>query len=83
MWPCRTQCTFLSLGTYRTEHAGEYKGTSFQRKRTSLGPCSRTMPRALRLSEGGELFLMREAPLCSDPLLFPRLDTHTHKRTHT
>ena len=40
-----------------------YRGTSLIRKRTPLGPYSRTMPMALWGSWGGGLFLMSEVLL--------------------
>ena len=40
-----------------------YSGTSLIRNRFLLGPYSRTMPRALRWSWVGVLFLMSEVPL--------------------
>ena len=40
-----------------------YRGTSLIRHCPPLGPCSRTMPRALWGSEGGEQFLVSEVPL--------------------
>ena len=40
-----------------------YRGASLIRNDPLLGPCSRTMPRALRKSQGGGLFLMSEVPL--------------------
>ena len=40
-----------------------YRGTSLTRKRTPLGPYSRTMPRVLGGSWGGGRFLMNEVPL--------------------
>ena len=44
-------------------HEEGYRGTSFIRNQTFLGPCSRTMPRALWWFEGRVLFLMSEIPL--------------------
>ena len=41
----------------------EYRGTSLIRNSESLGPNSRTMPRALWCPWGGGLFLMSEVPL--------------------
>ena len=41
-----------------------YRGTSLIRNSTPLEPYSRNMPRALRWSQGGGLFLMSEVPLC-------------------
>ena len=40
-----------------------YRGTSVIRKRTPVGPYSRTMPRVLGGSQGGLRFLMGEVPL--------------------
>ena len=40
-----------------------YGGTSLVRNRAPLGPCSRTLPRALFWSCGEGLFLMCEVPL--------------------
>jgi len=40
-----------------------YRGTSLIRNSLSLGPYSRTVPRALWWSEGGGRFLMSEVPL--------------------
>ena len=40
-----------------------YRGTSLTRKRSPLGPYRRPMPRALRWSWQGGLFLMSEVPL--------------------
>ena len=39
------------------------KGYLAHKKLLPLGPYSRTMPKALRWSEGGVLFLMIEVPL--------------------
>ena len=41
----------------------QYRGTSLTRNSASLGPYSMAMPRALRWSWGGKLFLMSEVPL--------------------
>ena len=41
----------------------EYMGTSLTRKRTTLGPYRRPMPRVLRGSSGGGRNLMDEVPL--------------------
>ena len=38
------------------------RGTSLTRNSAPLGPCSRNMPRVLRFSWGGGLFLMSEVP---------------------
>ena len=47
-----------------------YRGTLLTRKRTTLGPYSRPMPRALWWSKGGGgRFLMSEVPLYSRPML--------------
>ena len=40
-----------------------YRGTSLIRDSAPLGPYSRTVPRALRWSQGGGQFLMSEVPL--------------------
>ena len=40
-----------------------YRGTSLIRKRISFGPYRRTMPRALRESQGDRRFLMSEVHL--------------------
>ena len=40
-----------------------YRGTSLIRYSAPLEPYSRTMPRALRWSLGGGVFLMNEVPL--------------------
>ena len=40
-----------------------YRGTSPVRKRLPSGPSSRDMPRALRWSYGGGLFVISEVPL--------------------
>jgi len=40
-----------------------YSGTSLTRNSAPLRPHSRTMPRAIRCPQGGELFIMREVPL--------------------
>ena len=40
-----------------------YRGTSLIRNNPPLGPCSRTMPRALRWSWGGGQFLVSEVTL--------------------
>ena len=51
-------------GWGRTPLSGwSYRGTSLIRNRRPPGPYSRTVPRALRWSLGGGLFLMREVPL--------------------
>ena len=42
---------------------GSYRGTSLIRNCPPLGSCSKTMPRTLWWSWGGELFLMSEVPL--------------------
>ena len=54
-----------------------YRGTSLIRNCVLIGPLSRTMPRALRWSQGGMLFLMSEVPLCTPRFaaLSPRLVT--------
>ena len=44
-------------------HKPNYKGTSLIRKRTPLGPYSRTLPRFLWGSLRGGRFLMSEVPL--------------------
>ena len=51
-------CTCISIQSCRV-----YRGTSLIRNRTTLGPCSRPMPRVLWRSQGGRLFLMSEVPL--------------------
>ena len=40
-----------------------YRGISLIRNKPPLGPYSRTMPRALRWSEGGGQFIISEVPL--------------------
>ena len=47
----------------RTMVAVHYRGSPLTRKRTSLGPYRRPMPRVLRESSGGGRFLMGEIPL--------------------
>ena len=41
----------------------KYRGISLIRNRPPLGPYSRNMPRAIRWSKGGGLFLLSEVPL--------------------
>ena len=48
-----------------TLHTTGYIGTSLIRNSTSLGPYSRTVPRALWRPYGGGLFIMSEVPLYS------------------
>ena len=43
--------------------ASDYRGTSLTRKRTSLGPYRRPMPRVLGGSQGGGRFLRSEVTL--------------------
>ena len=45
------------------EASAPYRGISLIRNSASLGPYSRTVPRALWQSQGGVLFLMSEVPL--------------------
>ena len=53
----------------RAKRVMVYRGTSLIRKRLSLGPYSRPMPRALWWSEEGGLLLMSEVPLLVFPVL--------------
>ena len=56
--------------------SSEYRGTSLARKRTPLGPYSRTMPRLLWWCCGGGRFLMSEVPLFAPPpFLSPNHDS--------
>ena len=50
-----------ALGTESKQ--GACRGTSLIRNSTPLGPCSRTLPRALWRSQGGRLFLISEVCL--------------------
>ena len=67
LW-ARYPCSFSSnVGvvalTLASIGVGAYRGTSLMRKRTPLGPYSRTMPRALWGYEGVGRFLMSEVLL--------------------
>ena len=44
-------------------HLETYRGTSLIRNTSILGPYSRTLPRVLLWSQGGELFLISEVLL--------------------
>ena len=63
----RALCLSLFWMYSQYEHTGSlspvYRGTSLTRNRTTLGPYSRPMPRALWWSYGGWRCLMREVPL--------------------
>jgi hypothetical protein len=48
-----------------------HKARALIRKRTPLGPYSRTMPKAPRGSYGGRRFLMRKVPLFLTRFLIP------------
>jgi len=47
---CLSRDTFVVSGGITFQWAREYRGTSLIRNSAPLGPCSRTVPRALRLS---------------------------------
>ena len=54
---------FENAGTEEIPHFRSYRGTSLIRNRFLLGPCCKTMPRALWWSWKGVLFLMSEVSL--------------------
>ena len=58
--PCLNQAALEGVPRANIER---YRGTSLIRNCPPLGPCSRTMPRALCWPQGGGLFLMNEVPL--------------------
>ena len=58
-----SKTSFLSFKTRFCFTHRVYRGPSLIRNSTPLGPCSRTMPRALWCSYGEVLFLISEVPL--------------------